>query len=120
MKIEPGYYRCRDGRRACVLCVDAPDSRYPIVGYVLLQSDTGPVIIAKTWTIEGRHIRDQEKGIEDLIEPWREPKTTTKEVWVWLWDTGAPMVCFDAPPDKRAGVIGARKVSVSVKEGEWE
>lgn len=62
----PGYYKTRDGRKARVLCVDAPGN-YPCVGYIVENGNVATV----SWLADGSF--RYYDGL-DLIEPWTEPK----------------------------------------------
>lgn len=59
-KFTPGTYLTRDGRKAVVLCDDAPGA-YPLKGYIRC-GDGG---WAADWTCGGRHVRDT----ADLMPP---------------------------------------------------
>jgi len=71
MEIKPGYYKTRDGRKARVLCVDAPGD-FPCVGYVLEFDNLD--ISVKSWHKNGVFNSSQGTLKSDLIEPWTEPK----------------------------------------------
>ncbi len=63
MKIEVGYWETRDGRKARVLCTDAP-GEWPVVGYIICGNNAEPWV----WFADGR---GQKFGGElDLIRPW--------------------------------------------------
>lgn len=69
MTITPGYYKTRDGRKARVLCVDAP-GKYPCVGYIDQSSE---VRGHYSWALDGVY-QSGNSSASDLIEPWTEPK----------------------------------------------
>lgn len=68
MNITPGYYKTRDGRKARVLCTDAP-GEYCVVGYVEYEK----VSFVCAWLPDGSAPLRLE-GRDDLIELWTEPK----------------------------------------------
>ncbi len=63
MKIEVGYWETRDGRKARVLCTDAP-GEYPIVGYVVFEGKADPWV----WFPDGSGLNCG--GRLDLERPW--------------------------------------------------
>ncbi len=82
MKIEIGYWRTRNGRKARVLCTDAPGA-YPIVGYVEARDMTMIISTTREWTNSGLYSTMEwtNSGLyyresicigseNDLIEPW--------------------------------------------------
>lgn len=73
MKIEPGFWKTRDGRKARVLCTDAP-SLYPVRGYVL--SAIGDCY-TESWKLDGA-ANSEERDDRDLIEPWVDAPKTKK------------------------------------------
>ncbi len=86
MEIKPGYWRTRDGRKARVLCTDAPTgTSYAVVGYV---EDMGfhRVAIPAKWSLWDGHAYKYSDGIvqgpDDLVAPW----------------VDAPVVDWDALP----------------------
>ena len=63
MKIEVGYWETRDGRKARVLCTDAPGA-YPIVGYMIEGGEASP----RLWFADGSGVACG--GKLDLERPW--------------------------------------------------
>lgn len=63
MKIEVGYWETRDGRKARVLCTDAP-GEYPVVGYVVSGGKADPWV----WFPDGSGLNCG--GRLDLERPW--------------------------------------------------
>jgi hypothetical protein len=55
-------YSTRNGRLVRPLCVDGPDSDYPVIGLVL---DNG---LTDTWDINGRYDKRRDESEYDLIE----------------------------------------------------
>lgn len=66
MKIEPGLYLTRDGRKARVLCVDAP-GKQPVVGFTLI---TDTEVSTGTWGLDGSWSETGNLASADLISPW--------------------------------------------------
>lgn len=62
-KFTPGEYKTRDGRKAVVLCDDAPGFE-PLVGYIV--HDCGA--IALSWYDGGRYIEGRETE-NDIMPP---------------------------------------------------
>lgn len=63
MKITIGYWETRDGRKARVLCTDAPGD-YPIVGYIVSGGKADPWL----WFPDGSGLNCG--GRLDLERPW--------------------------------------------------
>lgn len=63
-KFTPGEYKTRDGRKAVVLCDDAPGFD-PLIGYVVVADDMAHPV---SWRVGGRYIEECEMP-EDLIPP---------------------------------------------------
>jgi hypothetical protein len=69
VKIEVGYWKTRDGRKARVLCTDAPNKEFPNHGYVELGGGSTSSV---GWTASGFRILGREDA-DDLLFPWTEP-----------------------------------------------
>jgi len=76
MEIKVGYYKTRDGRKARVICTDAPGGA-PVVGYIIGETSSGYVNIRK-WCVGGEYYSTGSKSDHDLIAEWVEPL----ELWV--------------------------------------
>jgi hypothetical protein len=63
VNITIGYWETRDGRKARVLCTDAPSS-YPVVGYIMYEHGCS----CSNWTSSGSFSNSM--GQNDLIRPW--------------------------------------------------
>jgi hypothetical protein len=77
-KFTPGEYLTRDGRKAVVLCDDAP-GMYPLIGYVLMRQGDAA---ANTWAHDGAGVFVGTK-MNDLMPPVTEPEQVVR--WVHLW-----------------------------------
>lgn len=106
------------------------------------QRDTGIRIIAlepttmdcTMWRFYSPSTPTRNCGLYDYkpaeVEPWTEPRQLTKTIWLELWEhqhgkNTLDMFIRDAEPgsDKRKSfpnLLGARKVVVTLIEGEWE
>jgi hypothetical protein len=114
MKIEPGYYRTRDGRKARVLCTDAP-GRYPVIGYV----EEGSSILCEAWSASGEMVVGAKVG-GDLLAPWTQPKTVTVTPWAFMLGDGS-IFLGQAPRGDFAGILGAsRGQPITVVEGVFD
>jgi hypothetical protein len=97
---KPGEYLTRDGRKAVVLCDDAPDD-FSLVGYVHRPNGAG--VIPETWKPDGRSgVGPQDR---DLLPPVQEQQEVVR--WVVLWNSGSASTAdipppFDARPMMRA------------------
>lgn len=71
---KTGEYRTRDGRKAVVLCTDAPDNNQPIVGYII--SEYGS--LATSWAEDGDYGSYDDYEVigrqRDIISEWVEPE----------------------------------------------
>jgi hypothetical protein len=119
MKIEPGYYKCRDGRRARVLCTDAP-GRFPVVGLI----EIGDEANCERWRLDGSWASAEgHGGFRDLLAPWTEPKTVTVTPWLWLYKNGRAELANEPPAgeDRCYVVLGsARGQPIVVTEGKFD
>jgi hypothetical protein len=121
--LAPGTYKIRDGRKAVVLCSDAPGS-WPIKGYVVHDSDGSTARgWSRTGTVDSNPLQQND---HDLIGPWAEPKpplTVTKDLWLMLWSDGAIITTDREPLRGRSGaleIIAIRRMRVTMTEGEFE
>lgn len=78
-----GEYTTRDGRKAVVLCDDAPGS-WPLVGYVTaLGVNSAPA----SWRPTGEHDGPPRQNPSDLMPPKpAEPEQVVR--WMYLWNNG--------------------------------
>lgn len=130
MKIEPNkFYRTRDGRKARVLCTDAPSS-WPVVGYIEGPSGTG--LSTHTWSQDGAFFSNATREA-DLIAEWidaPEVDWPAMPKWAkavamdkggkWYWHSEKPVV--DGPwwlPD--SGDYGSIPPKYAPKwSGDWK
>lgn len=116
LEIAVGYWKTRDGRKARVLCTDAP-GLYLVVGYIFIDSLADHEEFK--WAAGGSANACRSPSPSDLLGPWVEPKTAARDIWVWLWCNGNTTVApYGSPRDP--AIIGAKKVTVTVTEGVWE
>lgn len=81
-KFTPGEYKTRDGRKAVVLCDDAPGDT-PLKGYIVI--DDGGDSFARGWTVSGGTWSFENfKSSMDLMPPVTEPEQVVR--WAYLWD----------------------------------
>jgi len=74
-------YTTRDGRKVRILCVDAPNPKFPVIG--LIDGSGG---WSFSWTECGTTYADQTNTYkDDLIEG---PETLTVEFWVNVYKSG--------------------------------
>lgn len=129
MEITAGsYYKTRDGRKAFVAAIvpPAPDGTKPtftVRGYIN-RSGNGSNWDAVCWREDGSYYRNTAGVSEDLVEPWREPRT--KEVWVGLYEcrgrVGASWT-YNTEDEARAAtdpypLIALKRVTLT--EGEFD
>lgn len=92
MKIEIGYYRTRDGRKARVECTNAP-RQYPCVGWVEPEYDDCSTVLPTSWTGGGVANVECPNHPRDLISPWIDapivnwPAMPAWANWVAMTDT---------------------------------
>lgn len=68
MNITPGFWKTHNGRKARVLCTDAPGN-YPVIGYI--ENAAGGSTLC-SWNLGGLNcINDY--STNDLVEPWTSP-----------------------------------------------
>jgi hypothetical protein len=87
---KPGFYKTRDGRKARVLCVDAP-GKFPCVGYV----PTGGVTVPFSWEVNG--FTGLKGHCAEIVAPWTEPKPRRV---AWIDELGYVRIIID-PRGKR-------------------
>lgn len=110
--ISVGFWKTRDGRKACVLCVDAPGCK-PAKGYVI--SGNGESYSCG-WFLTGRY-NFSEQCPQDLMEPWRDPVKFEKIFWADClreardYATGFTFRCAD-----HHQFDGARKYRLLIEE----
>ncbi len=97
---KPGEYKTRDGRKAVVLCDDAP-GQDALVGYLLSKGDR---VEATTWLSTGRYFGDEQHP-NDLMPP--EPEQVVR--WVVLWNDSGVTLERSAPP-----ILAGRKACTRV------
>lgn len=101
MKIEPGYYKTRDGRKARVLHVeDGARLRSKHIGFFLHGIDC----VSCTWAEDGKATSYGADSDADLISPWiDEPKLVPHWPAVISFDGGESyFVCDDVFPSLEA------------------
>ena len=78
---KPGEYRLRNGKKAIVLCTDAP-SKWSVVGYYIDANGVN----AWAWLPKGyvRYGESIGKDPFDIISEWKEPEVL--EFWYGLYD----------------------------------
>lgn len=91
-KFTPGEYLTRDGRKAVVLCDDAP-GEYPLVGYTVIP-EIGST--AESWLPNGC-CYSGDPDDDDLVAPVTEPEQVTK--WVNL-DSAGNVIFSNKGPDE--------------------
>jgi hypothetical protein len=110
MKIEPGYWRTRDGRKAQVLLTDIQglEGKYSAVGVL-----SGAL---ETWTANGSYWSSCEPNTDDLLEPWREPASEERVVYLVRFASGHECCVLknvsDSPP-QFSKPIGSTRVTVT-------
>lgn len=72
--MQIGTYRTRGGRKAVVLCNDAPGD-WPVIGYVVSPAN---VAHPRGWKIDGRQFYSLEQA-DDLLCPMQSPTVTIIE-----------------------------------------
>lgn len=79
-KFTPGEYLTRDGRKAVVLCDDAPGN-HPIIGYIM----DGKNAMAREWMQDGRFCANVSATArrDDLIAPVTEPEQVVRLVTLY-------------------------------------
>jgi hypothetical protein len=112
MKIEPGYWRTREGVKVQVLAVDVQgiEANYTVVGVI-----RG---LVRTWTADGHYYCRTSTDSCDLLEPWHDPATEERVVWLVRWPNGETSA-FDTAADGHkpdavnAAIIGSTRVTVT-------
>ena len=110
MKIEPGYWRTRRGDKVNVVAVDVDkiDSGYTVIGVL-----DGAVL---TWGRTGRYTRMDNDSM-DLIEPWTEPVTAERVLWLVRYSEGECHTISNRPSDGKpetfGTIIGSTRVTVT-------
>jgi hypothetical protein len=110
MKIEPGYYRTRGGLRAQVLAVNV---RGLTNGYTVVGVLTGT---AETWADNGTFRNSGQTSPNDLTEPWRDPITVERVVWIVRHSDGlleAYASIGTRQPNVDGTIIGSTRVTVT-------
>lgn len=108
MKIEPGFYRTRDGRKAEVISTTAIG--HPLVGK--LDSATC------SWCADGKFVSYKEDE-NDLIAPWEEPvvkKQKRREVWMNQHDSFMNLFAFSSRESAERQCGPTRTHSVHFRE----
>jgi hypothetical protein len=68
LKIEAGkFYANRNGEKGRIVCIDAPEPKYPVIGHY----DTGDII---TFTLKGKYRATITTSPQDLVAEWQEPR----------------------------------------------
>lgn len=118
MKIEVGkFYKTRNGQKAQVFMLNSGNRTHPVLGAIL--NPTDGEWDCETWAAEGSYTECSKQDSLDLVSEWSDPpKTVTQDLWVKLWVSGD----MSAGPAKygpeNTGLIGQRKITVEVTEGE--
>jgi len=100
-------YMTRDGRKVRLLCVDGPDSLYPVVGFVECSSDT------YEWCSDGKFRRHIDVDRRDLIESKPRLKKT---LWLHHYKDGRSSV-FSNPVTAGEETVARTKHEIDVEHG---
>lgn len=69
---KTGEYRTKDGRKAVVLCTDAPCDAFPVVGYYV--NKNGLKTSSDSWMNNGKAFEGSDEDKDDIISEWKEPE----------------------------------------------
>jgi hypothetical protein len=114
-KFVPGNYLTRDGRKAVVLCDDAP-GHWPLIGYIRTRSNSD--YLTWEWLANGKRHDRGDTGPEDLIPPVQEQGEVVR--WVTLWKDGDITVTEQPPVSGQRHVLAEARTRVVLTPGRFD
>ena len=114
-KFKPGTYLTRDGRKAVVLCDDAPGNT-PLKGYIV--SERGNESAGNGWTTNGHMWPGGGSSSSDLLPPVPEQQEVVR--WVTLWKDDDITITEQPPVSGQRHFLAEARTRVVLTPGRFD